>query len=96
MPKKYYAILEFETKEAFDKHIKDIYNEGYKDGCHKGFVDALARLIYIFENEFEDEDIASAEALQRNIGISRWKKQQKRDQAMKALAVHEFEETLTK
>ena len=66
--KKYYLIHKFETKEDFEKFYKGIYNTGYSSGFKDGRINALSHFTNLIDEEFEIEEIRSAnyEASQRN------------------------------
>lgn len=93
MPK---AYLVLNTKEEFEKLWKDAYNCGYHNGIHDGQVDALARAMFVVNEEFDEKLISEAEGDQRSIGIRKWKQQVKRDESVKRLGVREYLESSEK
>lgn len=90
------AFMTIHTQEEFDKLWKEAYNCGYKSGIHDGRVDAIGRIMFVVNEEFDDKLMGEAEYNQRGIGIRKWKQQIKRDEGVKHLGVREYLESQNK
>lgn len=88
--KKYYAVMKFETKEDFDKHVDDIYDSGYSHGFKDGRINALSHFSNLITEEFEPQEIDTAARAANRRNKEKWKRQQELQKGHDELVIENY------